>query len=147
MAHSEAAYFLGMKLDIQGVLVLMWGATIPLVYYTFPCDLGLRVGYWALFTVLAALCSAFTFLPMFSGPHLGPYRAALFGSFGAGSFALPIAHGIVKYGLEEMWRMVGLGWVLATVLCDGIGVGVYAMKVGSAYVVLCCEPKQARLTS
>lgn len=129
MAHSEAVYLLGMKLDIQGVLVLMWGATIPLVYYIFPCHMGLRLGYWGLFTALAGLCSAVTFLPRFSGPHLGPYRAALFGSFGAGSFALPIAHGILRHGVTEMWSRVGMGWILATVLCNGIGVGVYAIKV------------------
>lgn len=133
MAHSEAAYLLGMKLDIQGVLVLMWGATIPLVHYVFPCDLNLRLAYWSLFSVLAGLCSAVTFLPRFSGPELGPYRAALFGSFGAGSFALPIAHGTMSYGLEEMWNRVGLGWILATVMCNGVGVGVYAMKVSFFY--------------
>lgn len=146
MAHSEAVYLLGMKLDIQGVLVLMWGATIPLVHYVFPCDLGTRLGYWALFTGLAGLCSAVTLLPRFSGPHLGPYRAALFGSFGAGSFALPIAHGMVRYGMEEMWRRVGLGWILATVVCNGIGAGVYAMKVGSC-LVLALEFEDRMLTS
>lgn len=146
MAHSEAVYLLGMKLDIQGVLVLMWGATIPLVYYVFPCDLGIKLGYWALFTGLAGLCSAVTFLPRFSGPHLGPYRAALFGSFGAGSFALPIAHGMVRYGMQEMWRRVGLGWILATVICNGIGAGVYAMKVSSC-LVLAWEVKDRMLTS
>lgn len=130
MAHSEAVYLAGMKLDVQGVLVLMWGATVPLVHYVFPCDAGTRLGYWALCTALAGACSAVTFWPRFDGPHLGPCRAALFGAFGAGSFALPIAHGIIKYGVEDMWARVGLGWILATVVCNGLGVGVYAMKVG-----------------
>lgn len=148
MAHSEAVYLLGMKLDIQGVLVLMWGATIPLVYYVFPCDPSLRLGYWGLFTALAGLCSAVTFLPRFSGPHLGPYRAALFGSFGAGSFALPIAHGLARYGMEDMWRRVGLGWILATVACNGTGVGVYSMKVGSfGLIMLSFDAKDTMLTS
>lgn len=129
MAHSEAVYLVGMKLDIQGVLVLMWGATVPLAYYAYPCEAYLRASYLGLFTVLAGLCSAVTFLPRFSGPHLGPYRAALFGSFGAGSFALPIGHGVMRYGMGEMWNRVGMKWILATVLCNGIGVGVYGMKV------------------
>lgn len=129
MSHSRALYLLGMKLDFQGVLVLMWSATVPLVYYTFPCDSTTQVCYLILLTALASLCSAVTFLPRFSGPHLGPYRAALFGSFGAGSFALPIVHGVVRHGLEEMSRRVGLGWIGATVVCNGVGVGVYALKV------------------
>lgn len=131
MAHSRAVYLLGMKIDIQGVLVLMWSATVPLVHYTFPCEGTVRTTYNLLFAVLAGACSAVTFLPQFSGPHLGPYRAALFGCFGAGSFAFPIVHGILRYGMEEMHRRVGLGWILATVLCNGLGVWAYAMKVSS----------------
>lgn len=129
MAHSEAVYLLNMKLDFQGVLVLMWGATVPLVYYSFPCDPALRAGYWGLISALAAACSAVTFLPRFSGPHLGPYRAVLFGAFGGGSFALPIVHGVVVHGLREEWERAGLGWVLWTVVCDGVGVLVYSLKV------------------
>lgn len=138
MAHSRAVYLLGMKLDFQGVLVLMWAATAPLVYYTFPCRDGavVRAAYAALFTALAGACSAVTFLPRFSGPHLGPYRAALFGAFGAGSFAVPITHGLARYGLEEMWRRVGLGWILGTVVCNGVGVGVYGLKVSRPLVLI-----------
>ncbi|KAF3771033.1 Hly-III related protein, partial [Cryphonectria parasitica EP155] len=129
MAHSPALYALGMKIDIQGVLVLMWSATVPLVYYTFQCEEGVvRAAYGIVFTALAGACSAVTFLKQFSGPHLGPYRAALFGAFGAGSFAAPITHGLLKHGLEEMYRRVGLGWILVTVVCNGIGIGVYGLK-------------------
>lgn len=129
MSHSQRLYLLGMKLDFQGVLALMWSATVPLIYYTFPCDGRLRLFYGGLFTVLASVCSAVTFLPRFSGPHLGPYRAALFGSFGFGSFAVPIAHGLMREGLDETWKRIGLGWILATVACNGVGVGVYGLKV------------------
>ncbi|KKY34715.1 putative hemolysin-iii channel protein [Diaporthe ampelina] len=86
MAHSEAAYLFNMKLDFQGVLILMWAATVPLVYYSFPCDAALRAGYSGLISALAAACSAVTFLPRFSGPHLGPHRAVLFGASLRGGF-------------------------------------------------------------
>ncbi|CAN8096064.1 unnamed protein product [Discula destructiva] len=130
MSHSQAAYLQGMKLDFQGVLVLMWSATLPLVFYAFACEDGrlVRALYVGLFTLLAVACSAVTFLPQFSGPHLGPYRAALFGSFGVSSFALPIGHGLLREGLDEMWERVGLGWIVATVVCDGIGAGLYVLK-------------------
>jgi adiponectin receptor len=131
MSHSEAVYLVNMKLDFQGVLVLMWAATVPLVYYSFPCghEWRLRAAYWGLISVLAVACSAVTFLPRFSGPHLGPYRALLFGAFGAGSFALPIGHGVVMHGWGEEWERVGLGWVLWTAVCDGVGVVIYGLKV------------------
>lgn len=134
---------LGMKFDFQGVLVLMWSATVPLIYYTFPCDGRLRLFYMGLFTVLAAACSAVTFLPRFSGPHLGPYRAVLFGAFGGGSFALPIFHGLLQKGLGNMWESVGLGWILATVAWNGIGVAVYGVKVSP--ISLCVLGQKPRL--
>lgn len=136
MAHSEALYLAGMKLDLQGVLLLMWGATVPLVRYTFPCDdddARTRWAYGVGLAGLAGLCSAATFLPRFSGPRMGPWRAVLFGVFGAASFALPIAHGALRYGLGDMAARTGLGWVGATVMWNGLGVGVYAMKVSRSH--------------
>jgi adiponectin receptor len=48
MNHSREIDTLGAQLDFQGVILLMWGATIPLVFYGFPCDDELRWDYWKL---------------------------------------------------------------------------------------------------
>ncbi|KAH8898543.1 hemolysin-III channel protein-like protein Izh2 [Thozetella sp. PMI_491] len=128
MSHSHHAYLLGMKLDFQGILLLMWSSTIPLIYHSFPCHPRLRMGYGIVTSILAVLCSAATFLPVFSSPHLGPYRALLFGSFGLGSFVAPIAHGILLHGLETQGPRIGLGWIGATVVCNGLGVVAYTFK-------------------
>ena len=34
------------KLDYLGILVLMWGAGIPTIYYGFYCNESLRWLYW-----------------------------------------------------------------------------------------------------
>jgi hypothetical protein len=39
---------LGMQLDFQGVILLMWGATVPLIYYSFYCDKKFQWLYWSL---------------------------------------------------------------------------------------------------
>ena len=39
---------LGMQLDFQGVILLMWGATVPLIYYGFYCDKKFQWLYWSL---------------------------------------------------------------------------------------------------
>ncbi len=135
MSHSHDAYLLGMKLDFQGILLLMWSSTVPLIYHSFPCHGALRVSYIAATTSLAVFCSLVTFLPRFSGPHLGQYRALLFGSFGLSSFVAPIAHGTVLYGLETQSQRVGLGWIAATVLCNGLGVLAYALSVSPSVAV------------
>lgn len=154
MAHSERVYLAGMKLDVQGVLALMWGATAPLLRFLFPgassrgrdldqsldtwCtarhdghgdDERLRLAYGVVVALLAAACSAATFLPCLSGPRLGPWRAALFGSFAVCSFALPIAHAVVRVGWDEVCARVALRWVGFTAVLNGIGVVVYALKV------------------
>ncbi|KAI1103500.1 hemolysin-III channel protein-like protein Izh2 [Jackrogersella minutella] len=128
MCHSEAVYSLGVKLDYQGIILLMWGANVPLIYYSIPCDLNGQVAYWTLNTVLAGLCSLATFHPLIGGPHLGHVRAILFGTFGFCSVIAPILIGTLKYGFEEQSRRVGLVWIGATAVFNGTGVIVYAMK-------------------
>ena len=132
MSHSPEAYLLGMKLDFQGILLLMWSSTIPLVYYSFPCRRTLGASYMVATSVLAALCSAVTFWQRFNAPHLGHYRAVLFGSFGLASFVAPIAHGVTLYGLELQSQRIGMRWIWATASCNGLGVVAYTLKVSSA---------------
>lgn len=70
-----------------------------------------------------------TCLPQFSGPHLGPYRAVLFGSFGIGSFIVPILHGMVINGVKEESKMVGLSWIILTLFFNTLGTTAYILKV------------------
>lgn len=154
MSHSPTVYARGMQLDFQGILLLMWGSTAPLAYYSFgdtPSWQGddgnylhaasssssssssssatTMTIYGVATTVLAALCSLATFHPNIGGPRLGHARAVLFAAFGAGSFLVPIVHGVWTYGWAETSRRVGLPWIGLTVACNGFGVLVYAFKV------------------
>ncbi|KAI1391691.1 hemolysin-III channel protein-like protein Izh2 [Hypoxylon trugodes] len=128
MCHSEAVYSLGVKLDYQGIILLMWGANVPLIYYSIPCDLSGQIAYWTLNTILAVLCSLAAFHPSIGGPHLGHIRAYLFATFGFCSVIAPILIGVLKHGSEEQSHRVGFGWIGATVLFDGTGVIIYATK-------------------
>ncbi|KAI0883072.1 hemolysin-III channel protein-like protein Izh2 [Annulohypoxylon maeteangense] len=128
MCHSEAVYEFGVKLDYQGILLLMWGANVPLIYYSLPCDSNGQMAYWTLNTVLAGMCSLATFHPSIGGPHLGHVRAALFATFGFCSVIAPNLIGVVKYGFDEQSQRVGLAWIGVTALCNGTGVVAYAMK-------------------
>jgi len=121
-----------MALDIDGVLLLMWGATVPLIHYSFsPCHPQWQTAYLVLTTVLALSCGLATTLPSLRGPHLGHLRALLFGCFGAGSFLVPILHGMLLYGVQaESRRVGGLPWIGATAGLNSLGVGIYSLKVG-----------------
>ncbi|KAH7364183.1 hemolysin-III related-domain-containing protein [Rhexocercosporidium sp. MPI-PUGE-AT-0058] len=93
MCHSRSVDLFGAQLDFQGVILLMWSATIPLVFYGFHCDRALRNAYWTMLSVLAAICSISTFHSRFQEPFLRPVRAATFGSLGLFTM-VPVFHGI-----------------------------------------------------
>ncbi|KAI0376674.1 hemolysin-III channel protein-like protein Izh2 [Hypomontagnella monticulosa] len=128
MCHSAAVRSLGVKFDYQGILLLMWGANIPLIYYSVPCDLRAQITYWAFDTVLAGMCSYMTFHPAIEGPHLAHMRAGLFAFFGFCAVVLPNLLAILVYGFEEQSRRVGLGWIAACTLFNGTGALIYAIR-------------------
>jgi adiponectin receptor len=129
MAHSQAAYDAGIKVDFQGVLILMWSTTVPLIHYTFPDHPVLEATYHLGTAVLALLVSVATFHPAMGAVHLGHLRARLFACFGVGSFIAPILHGALLDGLELQRKRVGLEWVLMTALCNATGMMAYSCKV------------------
>lgn len=128
MCHSEAACSLGVKLDYQGIILLIWGANIALIYYSMPCDLGSKIAYWTFNTILAGLCSYATFHPSIGGAQTGRARAVLFATFGFCAVVAPNLIGLLKHGFDEQSRRVGLNWIAATTLFNGTGVVVYAAK-------------------
>ncbi|KAE9367450.1 hemolysin-III channel protein-like protein Izh2 [Stipitochalara longipes BDJ] len=127
MNHSPKMDKLGMQLDFQGVILLMWGATVPLIYYGFYCDKTLQWVYWSLLSAFAILCSIFTFQPRFSDPFLRPLRAATFGSLAFLSI-IPMIHGIIKYGWALQSQRMDLKWVLVTLGLNTLGAAAYAIK-------------------
>lgn len=46
MNHSEKVASFGVQLDYLGILLLMWGATILMIYYGLRCDQRLQIIYW-----------------------------------------------------------------------------------------------------
>ncbi|KAI1078754.1 hemolysin-III channel protein-like protein Izh2 [Whalleya microplaca] len=128
MCHSEAMYSNGVILDYQGVMLLMWGANVPLIYYSYPCDFGLQLGSWGFNTILAVLCSYATFHQSIGGPALGHIRALLFAAFGFSSVVAPAVGGVLKHGFEAHSHRVGLYWIGVTAVFNATGVVAYAAK-------------------
>ncbi|KAK0612028.1 hemolysin-III channel protein-like protein Izh2 [Immersiella caudata] len=125
--HSPETFSLLQSFDFTGVIILMWSANVPLIYYSFVCDPGLQTAYWLITTLLALLCSVVTFRPEFSDPHLCPFRAVIFGSLALSTF-IPVFHGISKYGYEIHQQRIGLRWILLTLFFNSLGAAAYASK-------------------
>ncbi|KAF2190190.1 HlyIII-domain-containing protein [Zopfia rhizophila CBS 207.26] len=126
--HSERVHVLGNQLDYLGIIVLMWGSTIPCVYYGFFCTPYLQVTYYTLVSVLAALCVYVTLNASFRLPKYRPYRTLMYSGLGL-SFIIPIVHGVFKFGWEtQVWRM-SLDWMGVMTAFNLTGGAMYAMRI------------------
>lgn len=105
MNHSYEHSRLGLELDYQGIIPLMWGATTPLICRGFKCDSKLQKLCRFLLSALATAWSIMTFQPRFRDAPL--QRAAIFYCL-ALSKAFPILHNIIKYGVKIKAQHMGL---------------------------------------
>lgn len=144
-SHSPSVAALANQLDYQGIILLIWGATIPAVFYGFHDEAELQKLYCLVvsaeiavqllatnpmqISLLATLCSIATFEPRFRTPAFRTYRAAMYASLGL-SGLVPVAHGIMLHGLKEQRCRMGLDWLLLTALVNLLGAITYAARVG-----------------
>lgn len=145
-SHSPRVAAIGNQLDYLGVIVLMWGATIPTVFYGFHDEIRLQIFYCSMVgitrqmqiiatdilkvSVLGLLCVKAT-LKRFRTPVFRPYRAAMYASLGF-SALVSITHGVIINGREEQRRRMGLDWMLLMAICNLSGAPIYAVRVSGA---------------
>ncbi|KAF2158543.1 hypothetical protein M409DRAFT_71587 [Zasmidium cellare ATCC 36951] len=126
--HSDRYARLYNKLDYLGVLVLMWGAGIPTIFYGFLCDNALRSMYCMVTTSTAMFCTYLTLSPQFASPRFRRWRACFFAGYGLSSMMF-VMHGLLLYGWEIQKTRMSLsfaGWVAVFNL---IGAAIYATRI------------------
>ena len=109
-----------LPLDFQGILLLMWSATLPLAQYTFPAQPGLRNAYVLLSTLGAGAVLAATMAGARAADR-GNDRAGLLGVFGAATFGGVIAHGALLRMMEGGEGRDGTMWAVGGVVDTGNG--------------------------
>ncbi|KAF2178802.1 HlyIII-domain-containing protein [Zopfia rhizophila CBS 207.26] len=125
--HSQTVSSFGNKLDYLGIVFLIWGSFIPVLYYGFQSEPGLIKTYWTMITTLAAGTSVVSIHPKFRTPALRPFRALMFVLMGL-SAVFPVFHGLRLYGLEQMRKTIGLDWVVLQGVLYILGAGIYAAR-------------------
>ncbi|KAI1757954.1 putative hemolysin-III channel protein Izh2 [Xylaria castorea] len=126
--HSHSLTSFCNKLDYLGILVLMWGAGIPTIYYGFLCNNALRLLYWTMTTTTALCCTIFTLNPHFSSPKFRHWRACLYAGFGLSSIIF-IIHGLLIYGWELQKLRMSLVWMSWMATSNLVGAGIYAARI------------------
>ena len=155
--HSPPVNAFGNQLDYLGIVILMWGSTIPSVYYGFYCDPFLQRVYWTnvspiphpsntssigpppfdplnnffQVTIFAALCTYATLNPSFRSPRLRPYRALMYTFLGLSAISF-VTHGIIKYGREAMVKRMSIDWMVWMAVLNLTGAAAYATRVPEA---------------
>ncbi|EUC35108.1 hypothetical protein COCVIDRAFT_37420 [Bipolaris victoriae FI3] len=126
--HSHEVAIWGNKLDYLGIVFLIWGSFVPVLYYAFRDEPELRKTYWAMITTLAAGTSIVSTHHKFRTPALRPFRALMFVLMGL-SAVFPVLHGIQLYGVEHLRRSIGLDWILLQGVLYISGAVIYAARV------------------
>ncbi|KAF9696931.1 hypothetical protein EKO04_004562 [Ascochyta lentis] len=126
--HSHVVAVWGNKLDYLGIVGLIWGSFVPVLYYAFLAEPGLMRTYWTMITTLAAGTSIACIHPQFRTPALRPVRALMFVLMGL-SAVFPVLHGIKLYGVTHLQRSIGLNWVVLQGILYIAGAGLYAARI------------------
>ncbi|KAF3007495.1 hypothetical protein E8E13_005343 [Curvularia kusanoi] len=126
--HSHEVAVWGNKLDYLGIVFLIWGSFIPVLYYAFDEEPELMKTYWTMITTLAAGTSIACVHPQFRTPALRPVRALMFVLMGL-SAVFPVLHGIKLYGVEHLRQSIGLDWVVLQGALYIAGAGLYAARI------------------
>ncbi|KAF1932705.1 HlyIII-domain-containing protein [Didymella exigua CBS 183.55] len=126
--HSHEVAVWGNKLDYLGIVFLIWGSFVPVLYYAFDREPGLMKTYWTMITTLAAGTSVACIHPQFRTPALRPVRALMFVLMGL-SAVFPVLHGVKLYGVEHLRKSIGLDWVVMQGVLYIAGAGLYAARV------------------
>ena len=126
--HSHEVAVWGNKLDYLGIVFLIWGSFVPVLYYAFGDEPELRKTYWTMITTLAAGTSIVATHPKLRTPALRPFRALMFVLMGL-SAVFPVLHGVRLYGVEHLRKSIGLDWVLLQGVLYIAGAAIYAARV------------------
>jgi adiponectin receptor len=153
MNHSSKMDKLGMQLDFQGVILLMWGATVPMIYYGFDCHRNLRWIYWSLLSTILhnqpsvahsvhpALRIRHSLLNLHLPTKIQRSLSPSSTSSNLRQLCLlinnPSDSRCCGVWLDLQSQRMGLKWVLATLGLNTLGAAAYAVKVSMNHQVMC----------
>lgn len=126
--HSKRIAAFGNQLDYLGIVLLMWGATIPTVYYGFHDHVNLRNLYWSVVSVLGGLCCIATMNSRFRTPVFRPYRSMMYAGLGLSAIVF-IVHAVILRGFSEANRRMSLDWMGLMAVLNLTGAAAYGIRI------------------
>jgi adiponectin receptor len=125
--HSPVVAFFALRLDFLGIVLLMWTASLPSIYYGFICNPHLQLFHWTLISILAVSCIVATLHPRFGASQFRSYRTALYAGLGL-SAAIFVCHDIALHRYDAQERRMALRWMGVMALLNLAGAAAYAVR-------------------
>ncbi|XMA09759.1 hypothetical protein WAI453_002550 [Rhynchosporium graminicola] len=127
--HSPRISNLSNKLDLLGIVLLIWGSMVSIIYYGWDCERTIKIAYCTMMTVFGAACAFLTLSPKVRAPKWRAFRALIFVLLGL-SAIIPVVHGVFLYGMTVVnTRIVFVPWLLTEALMYILGAVVYAVSL------------------
>lgn len=126
--HSSHIARIANQMDYIGIVFLIVGSFIPSIFYGFYCHPDLQRVYLTMITSLGLLCAAISATPQFRHSTWRPFRARMFIALGL-SALFPVIHGVMKFGIRQMNKQIGLFWVVLQGSLYIVGACIYAIQV------------------
>ncbi|KAL2062737.1 hypothetical protein VTL71DRAFT_5809 [Oculimacula yallundae] len=126
--HSMKVNNLCNKLDLLGIVLLIWGSMVSIIYYGWYCERTIKIAYCTMITVFGAASAYLTLSPEVRAPKWRAFRALMFVLLGLSAF-IPVVHGVFLYGMTVVnVRIAFIPWLLTEGLMYILGALVYAAR-------------------
>ncbi|KAK2751000.1 hypothetical protein FQN57_000075 [Myotisia sp. PD_48] len=125
--HSPLVAYIGNACDYVGIVGLITGSFIPSIYYGFYCTPQFQRFHWGMIALLGTICAVISTVPRFRTPSLRTFRAAMFVALGL-SAVVPVGHGVVVFGFDQLRKQIGLDWLLLQGFLYILGATIYASR-------------------
>lgn len=127
--HSADVHRFGNELDHIGVVLVIYGSTLPATYFEFYCRPELQKVYWTLSTVFAVASAVFTLRPKFRQPTYRRARFYMYTALGLSTF-VPVVHGLlIVHTYQELNEQMSLDYLIGLGVLNFSGAAIYAARI------------------
>ncbi|KAJ2082909.1 hypothetical protein H4R24_001239 [Coemansia sp. RSA 988] len=126
--HSNEVNKAYNKCDYVGIVFLIVGSCVPVIYYMFYCHPQLKIFYLALIFGLGAVTTFVVVAPQFGTPEYRPLRAVTFVALGM-SGIVPAIHSCIMLGWEYTMNAVQIPYMLMMGLTYMAGATIYGSRI------------------
>jgi adiponectin receptor len=127
--HSKEIHRFGNELDHIGVVLVIYGSTLPATYFEFYCHPRLQYFYWGISTLFASASAMFTLRPKFRHPAYRKVRFYMYTLLGLSVF-FPVIHGLFLFdGYDELRERMSLSYLIGLGVLNFSGAAIYAARI------------------